>query len=81
MFERGALAVSVLSAALLSTIVAASAFDETKYPDLKGQWRRGPNAITGVAQGRANVFEVPICEEIWIIQGRWGGAAGNTGYL
>jgi hypothetical protein len=57
MFERSALVVSVLSAALLSTIVAASAFDETKYPDLKGQWRRGPNAITGVAQGRANVFD------------------------
>jgi hypothetical protein len=35
MFERGSIIVSVVWA-LLSTIVAASAFDETKYPDLRG---------------------------------------------
>jgi hypothetical protein len=57
MLERGSIVVAVL-AALLSTIVAASAFDETKYPDLKGLWRRGPNANTvGVGQGRGNVFD------------------------
>jgi hypothetical protein len=56
--ERGAIVVSMLLAALLSTVVGAWAFDETKYPDLKGQWRRGPNANTvGVGQGRANVFD------------------------
>jgi hypothetical protein len=58
MFDRGSTGVFVLAAALLTTTVAALAFDETKYPDLKGQWRRGPNAITaGVLQGRANVFD------------------------
>src|SRR4030095_9587041 len=49
---------SIAAAVLLSTIAGASAFDQTKYPDLKGQWRRGPNAITeGVGQGRGNVFD------------------------
>jgi hypothetical protein len=58
MLERGSIVVAILVAALLSTIVAASAFDETKYPDLKGLWRRGPNANTvGVGQGRGNVFD------------------------
>jgi hypothetical protein len=58
MFDRGSTGVLVLAAALLTTTVGALAFDETKYPDLKGQWRRGPNAITaGVLQGRANVFD------------------------
>jgi hypothetical protein len=32
--------VSIALAALLGTICAAAAFDETKYPDLKGQWLR-----------------------------------------
>ena len=58
MFERGSIIASVVTGVLLSTIVAASAFDETKYPDVKGMWRRGPNAITeGVRQGRGNVFD------------------------
>src|SRR5712671_3992836 len=54
MLERISIAVSVL----LATIAMASAFDQTKYPDLTGQWRRGPN--TGPAmevRGRANVFD------------------------
>ena len=41
MFDRGSTGVFVLAAALLTTTVVALAFDETKYPDLKGQWRRG----------------------------------------
>jgi len=54
MLER----ISIAASMLLATIAAASAFDQTKYPDLKGQWRRGPNAITeGVGQGRGNVFD------------------------
>ena len=32
--------VSIALAALLGTISAAAAFDETKYPDFKGQWLR-----------------------------------------
>src|SRR5260370_11494945 len=45
-------------AALLMAVTASQAFDETKYPDLKGQWRRGPNAnVAGVLGGRFNTFE------------------------
>src|SRR5438105_12774553 len=57
MLYRGSIALSVLAAALLATIAGASAFDESKYPDLKGQWRRGPNANPVAAQGRGNVFD------------------------
>jgi hypothetical protein len=58
MLDRGSTGIFVLAAALLTTTVGALAFDQTKYPDLKGQWRRGPNAITaGVLQGRGNVFD------------------------
>jgi len=54
MLER----ISIAASVLLATIAGASAFDQTKYPDLKGQWRRGPNAIMeGVGQGRGNVFD------------------------
>src|SRR6202022_4419062 len=37
---RGAMLLAALSAALLMTIGSARAFDESKYPDLKGQWDR-----------------------------------------
>jgi len=57
MFCRGSLGASVL-AALLTTIAGAWAFDEEKYPNLKGQWRRAPNsAAASVAQGRFNTFD------------------------
>jgi len=36
MAYRGAIGASVLVAALLMTVTASQAFDETKYPDLKG---------------------------------------------
>jgi hypothetical protein len=32
--------VTALAAALMMSIGAADAFDDSKYPDLKGQWRR-----------------------------------------
>jgi len=38
---RNSFATIVLAAALLATMGAAQAFDESKYPDWKGQWRRG----------------------------------------
>jgi len=54
MLER----ISIAASVLLATIVGASAFDQTKYPDLQGQWRRGPNTSPAVeARGRANVFD------------------------
>jgi hypothetical protein len=50
--------ISIAASVLLATIAGASAFDQTKYPDLHGLWRRGPNTSPGVeARGRANVFD------------------------
>src|SRR5260370_10339281 len=58
MAYRCAIGASVLAAALLMTVTASHAFDETKYPDLKGQWRRGPNAnVAGILVGRFNTFD------------------------
>jgi hypothetical protein len=41
-FRDHALASLALAAALWSTSVAAQVFDESKYPDFAGQWRRPP---------------------------------------
>ena len=38
-FRNSIGATALAAAALLMTIVAATAFDDSKYPDLKGQWR------------------------------------------
>src|SRR5262249_9352901 len=58
MAYQGTIGASVLAAALLITTAASQAFDETKYPDLKGQWRRGANAdIPGALRGRFNTFD------------------------
>jgi hypothetical protein len=40
MFRRSFLGTTVLAAALLMAFAQAHAFDEAKYPDLKGQWVR-----------------------------------------
>ena len=61
MFGRSLIGTSVLAATLLMTITGAWAFDETKYPDLKGQWRRGPNANPVAAQGKS-VFADQACD-------------------
>jgi len=39
-FVRFAKLAIPIAAALLTTVVGAWAFDESKYPDLKGQWTR-----------------------------------------
>jgi hypothetical protein len=50
--------ISIAASVLLATIAAASAFDQTQYPDLQGQWRRGPNSGPATeARGRVNVFD------------------------
>jgi hypothetical protein len=40
---RNSIGATALAVALMMTIGGAAAFDETKYPDLKGQWRRATN--------------------------------------
>src|SRR5262249_730228 len=59
MAYRGAIGASVLVAALLMTAAPSRPFDETQYPDLKGQWRRGSNAdiAGGAVRGRVNPFD------------------------
>jgi hypothetical protein len=39
MLDRGLIGALALVSALAATMVDARAFDDTKYPDLKGQWR------------------------------------------
>jgi hypothetical protein len=58
MLYRNSIEAIALVAALLTPLASAQAFDETKYPDLKGQWRRAPNADVGrVLDGRFNTFD------------------------
>ena len=45
------------TATLLAVTAAAFGFDQTKYPDLRGQWVRGPNTNPVQAQGRGNIFD------------------------
>jgi len=39
MFERRSIAAAALAAAMSMMVAGAQAWDDTKYPDLKGQWR------------------------------------------
>jgi hypothetical protein len=50
---RNSIGGMALAVALLTTIGSAAAFDESKYPDLKGLWRRAGNSglIAGGAGG------------------------------
>jgi hypothetical protein len=49
MLYRGFIALMALAAAVLSTTTGALAFDESKYPQWKGEWRRVPVAgLTGL---------------------------------
>ncbi len=40
MLHRGSIAAFMLAFALLTACAAAQAFDDSRYPDLRGQWRR-----------------------------------------
>jgi hypothetical protein len=42
MLYRGSIGALTLAAALLAAIAAAPAFDESKYPDWSGQWKKPP---------------------------------------
>jgi len=50
MLYRTSIATVALATAMLMTIAAVQAFDESKYPDLKGQWDRA--AGTGLWDGK-----------------------------
>jgi hypothetical protein len=57
MFHRGSIGVSVIVAALLTTVGDVSAFDQTKYPDLRGEWRRAPDTGVRVVQFPGAIFD------------------------
>ena len=57
MFNRSIIGSAALAAALCMIIGGAQAFDESKYPDLKGQWQR-----TGAPRW-ASAREAPLTEE------------------
>src|SRR5882672_3722376 len=42
MLRRNAIAGLTLAGAVLMTLAGAQAFDETKYPDWSGQWKKPP---------------------------------------
>jgi hypothetical protein len=42
---RSSIGAIALTAALLMTLSGAAAFDETKYPDWSGQWKRAPGTV------------------------------------
>jgi hypothetical protein len=44
---KAAVGAAVGTAALLLTLAGAAAFDETKYPDWSGTWKRAPGAGIG----------------------------------
>jgi hypothetical protein len=45
MLSRSLIGATALAAALGTTVWGAQAFDESKYPDFAGQWRK-PNGVT-----------------------------------
>ncbi|MEA2989527.1 MAG: hypothetical protein QOG83_2238 [Alphaproteobacteria bacterium] len=89
---RSLVGTTVVAAALIATLAAAQAFDQSKYPDLKGQWVRGRVAgVTGQpsydptkSQGRAQ--QAPLIPEYQAIfeanikEQAAGGQAGDPTY-
>jgi hypothetical protein len=64
MLDRGSIAGIALLAALLATIADASAWDDSRYPDLKGQWVRGYAAGRfDPAKGIGPLQEAPLTPE------------------
>jgi hypothetical protein len=65
MFDRSSIATVALLAALSATFTDAQAWDDTKYPDLKGQWVRGypGGARFDPAKGTGPRQEAPLTSE------------------
>jgi hypothetical protein len=64
MLDRSLIGSIALMAALLMPIAGAQAFDETKYPDLSGQWRRTATGQTRYDPSKpAAAQQAPLKEE------------------
>ena len=90
MLHRGSIWVLAQAVAVLSTIGSAQAFDETKYPNLKGQWNRfvvrGVPGPPSFDQAKANGLgqKAPLTPEYQkiledsVADQRAGGQGNNT---
>src|SRR4249920_2706537 len=58
MTYKGPIAAIALAAALMATCSAALAFDESKYPNLKGKWERN-----GVPRFALGAVKAPLTPE------------------
>ena len=80
MLKRGLIGSVVLATALCMSVSGAWAFDESKYPDLKGQWQR-----IGAPRW-AKASEAPLTEEYkefhaaMLAEQRTGGQGGDPTY-
>ena len=65
MFERSSFGAILLAAMLGATVTAALAWDDARYPDLKGQWIRGypGGARFDPAKGSGPRQEAPLTAE------------------
>jgi hypothetical protein len=64
MHDRSSLGLIALAAALTVTIAGAQAFDDSKYPDFAGQWRRPPGIGNQFNTARpARQGEAPLTPE------------------
>jgi hypothetical protein len=65
MLHRSSIAAMVLAAALGATIASAQAWDDARYPDLKGEWVRGYPGLARFdpAKGLGPRQEAPLTAE------------------
>src|SRR5262249_34103908 len=71
MLHRCAIVCVAVVIALWSMLAGAQAFDETKYPDLKGQWQRRGSAQWDPAKPAGRAQQPPLTPEYQAI---WDGA-------
>src|SRR3979490_1194957 len=83
---KGAIGALAGTAAVLLTLAGAAAFDESKYPDWSGTWRRAPGAGIGgdETKPRGRAQQPPLTAEyqaIWeasMTDQAAGGQGGDT---
>ena len=84
--KRASIVSAVIAGAAVLTMSAAAAFDESKYPDFKGQWRRAPGIgiVWDETKPPALGQNPPLTPEyraIWeasVADQRAGGQGGDT---
>jgi hypothetical protein len=78
MWDGGLIGVLAATAALLPALCGAQAFDESKYPDLKGQWERvgaprwaAPGQKAPLTPEYQAVYEANLADQAAGGQGDW----------